>query len=73
MTAFKRYTVYALFMVMTLALSLSTVMAQEEAAEPETIGSAGLIIIILATGALVILILGAFMNAQAQDQADASE
>jgi|GEM_PF-5536114 len=73
MTTLKRYAWYALFIIMTLTMSLTSVMAQEEATETQTAGSAGLMIGILAIGILAILALGAAMNAQAKDDAEASE
>lgn len=73
MTTLKRYAWYALFIIMTLTMSLTTVMAQEEAAASGSNDNFGVIVIILIAGSLTIMGIGAAMNTQAKDDAEASE
>ncbi|GAB5491304.1 MAG: hypothetical protein Phog2KO_15190 [Phototrophicaceae bacterium] len=69
MTKFKQVMYLSVFLIMSLALSVNAVMAQEETeAVQATSSSLGLTIALFGLGALVIFGLGFAMNAQQADE-----
>lgn len=73
MTAtFRHYMTVALLIMMTLALSVNAVIAQEEVEAAEATGSDGLMIAVIGIGILMILGLGAAMSTQASEEQSAS-
>lgn len=68
MAKIKQVAWMSVFVMMTLALSVNAVLAQEEVEVVESSSSLGLTMALLGAGVLVILGLGFAMNAQQADE-----